>query len=686
MNPLAIVVLLLAAALWPVQAQSTHPTEIARYGQGERNEFMSWSPDGALLAVGGRHGYWLYDTQDPTHPAEFVHTDSYTRPAYSPDGRLLVMGGRMVQVMDAEGALLWETEGDIAAWSGDGSVIAVGNGHLLSLWDAETQTLLHEHAMGASEEGRGSVSQFLFGADNQQVYFDYFVSGVGAYWGVSYVWEPETDTVTVLDDYFPDLSGTCEHTIPCLTPVAISQDGTTLALLRIGGNNYYDDVTFVELSTGEQQVIQFELSPTARANFSPDGSLFAIAENPRGVSVWDTATWEQRRLVLDTGLPLFSPDSRSIATDHQVVEVQRGGLAWEITPAVRYSPSPDGRFIMELGMPPRVLDTVTGTEIAALQGIDSPVVLGVISPDGRWAATAHENLTAYLWDVSIGASTEMLQITEEIRGELRMELRSGPTFPARWSFAFSPDSTLLAVSNNGAEVADRAFVRDMLSGERYNLPENAQFDTPIFSANSLAVNNLAAHNLVVLRLRTDSGNERVAWEPRTNTLPPQSMFELVPRDASLSDDGRLLARVVSNQIEVYEVAAEALIAEITLPENPLGVALRGFSANNTYLAYNVYFGETDPGTDYIWDVARKEFVAPEEVTDVWFHWRSPSYGALTEATLEQNALMLYPSDATPDTPPIARLGSGGASALFFADESHVLAVYFDGVVVVWQLD
>jgi WD40 repeat protein len=331
---------------------------------------------------------------------------------------------------------------------------------------------------------------------------------------------------------------------------------------------------------------------------------------------------------------------------------------------------------MALGMPPRVLDTVTGAEIAVLQGIDSPVMQGSISPDGRWAATAHENLTAYLWDVSTGESTEILQITEEIRGELRMEPRSGPTFPASWSFAFSPDSTLLAVRNNGAEVADRALVRDLLSGERYNLPENTQFDTPIF----------AVDNLAVLRLRTDNGNERVAWEPRTNTLPPKSMFELVPSHASLSDDGRLMARVGYNQIEVYEVASEALIAEIALPENLLGVALRGFSANNTYFAYNVYFGETDPGTDYIWDVARSEFAAPKDVTDVWFQQRSPAYGAVTERIAEQSALMLYPSDATPDTPPIARLGGGAAWALFFPDESHVLAVYPDGVIVVWQLD
>lgn len=677
---LTTVVLLLSLVILPVQAQSTPPTEIARYGEGERNEFMSWSPDGARLAVGGRHGYWSYDAQDPKHPAEFVHTDSYTRPAYSPDGRLLVMGGRIVQVMDAGGELLWETEGDIAAWSGDGSVIAVGNGHMLSIWDAGTQTLLHEHAMEAPEEGRGSVFQFLFGANNQQVYFRYFVSGVGAYWGVSYVWEPETDTVTIVDDYFPSLIRKCEFNSPCFSPVAISPDGMTLALLQIGGNNYFDEVTFVELSTGEQQVIQLELSPTARASFSPDGTLFAIAENPRGVSVWDTTTWQQRHLILDTGLPLFSPDSRTIATDHQVVDVQTGELAWEIPPTVRYVPSPDGQFIMELGMPPRVLDTVTGAEIAALQRIDSPVVLGVISADGRWVATAHENLTAYLWDVATGASTEILQITEEIRGPARMGPRSGPTFPARWSLAFSPDSTLLAVSNNGAEVADRAFVWDMLSGERYTLPKNTQFDTPIF-----AMNNLATNNLVML-LQTDNGFERVAWEPRTNTLPSQSMFELVPRHASLSDDGRLLAVVESNRIEVYEVATEALLKEIALPENPLGVGLRGFSANNRYLAYNVYYSEIGPGTDYIWDVARDEFVAPEEVTDVWFHWRSPSYGALTESTLEQNSLMLYSSDATPDTPPIARLGSGGASALFFADESHVLAVYADGVIVVWQLE
>jgi len=678
MRHLSTIVVMLSLVVLPVQAQSSQPTEIARYGQGERNEFMSWSPDGARLAVGGNHGYWLYDTQDPKHLAEFVLTDTYTRLAYNPDGRLLGVSGDTVQVMDAGGELLWETEGDIAAWSRDGSLIAVGNGPvmLMSIWDAGTQTLLDEHAMEASEEGRGKVLQFLFGADNQQVYFRYFVSDpYPAYWAVSYVWEPETNTVIPLDDYFPDLNDTCEYTSPCHSPVAISPDGMTLALLRIGGNNYYDEVTFLQPSTGEQHVIQLEQSPTARASFSPDGTLFAVAENPRGISVWDTTTWQQHHLILDTGVPLFSPDSRYIATDNRVTDAQTGEFAWEITPAVRYLPSPDGRFIMELGMPPRILDTVTGAEIAALQGIDSPVVEGAISSDGRWVATDHENLTAYLWDVSTRASTEILQITEEVRGELRMEPRSGPTFPARWSLAFSPDSSLLAVGNNGAEVMDRAFVQDIQTGTRYNLPENTRFDAPVFAAN----------NLVVL---LDNGFERVAWEPRTNTLPPQSIFELVPRFAIVSDDGRLLALVESNQtrIEVYEVATEALLAEITLPEEPLGVALLGFSANNTYLAYNVYYGETDPGMDYIWDVARNEFVAPEVVTDIWFQWRSPSYGAVTESTSEQSALMLYPSDATPDTLPIGRLGRGGARALFFPDESHVLSVYFDGVIVVWQLD
>lgn len=676
MHPLVFVVLLLSAAIWPVHAQSTHPTptEIARYGQGGRNPFMSWSPDGTRLAVGGNHGYWLYDTQNPGHPAEFVHTDSATRPAYSLDGRLLVMRDHRVQVMDSEGELLWETEGDSAAWSGDSALIAVGNGHVLSIWDAGTGTLLHEHTMEAPEEGRGQVLQFLFGADNQQVYFHYFVSGIGAYWGVSYVWEPEADTVTVLDNYFPVLSGRCEHHT-CSTPVAISPDGATLALLRIGGNNYFDEVIFLEPATGEQQVIHPEQTPFgASASFSPDGALFAVAENPRGISVWDTTTWEQRHLILDTGKPVFSPDSRYIATDHRVVDVRTGALIWEITPALRYTPSPDGRFIMELGTPPRLLDTVTGAEIATLQGIDSPVVLGVISPDGRWAATAHENLTAYLWDVSTGASTEILQITEEVRGESRMGPRSGPTFPASWSLTFSPDSTLLAVTNNGAEVADRALVRDVLSGERYNLLGNIPFDAPIFTAT----------NLVIL-LQNNNGFEQVAWEPRTNTLIQHSIFELVPRYARVSDDGRLLAMMGADQIEVYEVATETLLTEIPLPENPLGVTLHGFSANSLYLAYNVYYGETDPGTDYFWDIERGKLVAQEEVTDVWFLWRSPNYGVISESTSEQSALMLYPADATPDTPPIARLGGGGARALFFEDESHVLAVYADGVVVVWQL-
>jgi WD40 repeat protein len=107
--------------------------------------------------------------------------------------------------------------------------------------------------------------------------------------------------------------------------------------------------------------------------FSPDGRRM-VAGGPSEFVFWDTATWNQERIVRreNAGRPgfmAFSPDGRVLAVAHSISLV-------------------------------RLLDSRTGRELATLESPDPQMVSWLaFSPDGSRLAVACEQRRVQLWNL-----------------------------------------------------------------------------------------------------------------------------------------------------------------------------------------------------------------------------------------------------------------------------------------------
>lgn len=151
--------------------------------------------------------------------------------------------------------------------------------------------------------------------------------------------------------------------------------------------------------------------------FSNDGDLLAAGSSNGIVTLWDTATWEARRLqAAGDEVPVsidVDPSGRRIAVAHQ-----DGRLTmWDARTLEQLAAftvgssgrpprfSPDGQRIAEIiEVERRVLvrGVDTGDVLASLDGHTSRVWTIDWTPDGQWITTASEDRTARVWDAATG--------------------------------------------------------------------------------------------------------------------------------------------------------------------------------------------------------------------------------------------------------------------------------------------
>ncbi len=163
-----------------------------------------------------------------------------------------------------------------------------------------------------------------------------------------------------------------------------------------------------DTSTGQQIIKPSILNACTHAFnplFSPDSTLLVLCSASGGLSMIDTATWEERTKIPTPGvtpIAAFSPNGQQLATANMIGDIT-------------------------------IWNTLTGTEITSISsGTQARAI--AISADGKYVAAGRKDGTLIVWDITSG----------------RVVLHEGVPFTA--GLAFSPDSSRIAALSTQSEV------------------------------------------------------------------------------------------------------------------------------------------------------------------------------------------------------------------------------------------
>jgi len=534
------------------------------------------SPDGTTLAWIARGTVQLMDAETGNLLQTLSHEDFVSDLDFSPDGRQLVTLYGGVIVWDvASGQLVStlipypEAIANQVTFSPDGaSVIVVSTDGQVGLWDvASGQQTLSLSAISAE-----------FAPDGQSLVAN---SGAGE--------------VLVVDV----VSGQSRFTISG-TSAALSPDGNLIAVQRDGGT-----VQLVEAASGAEKVALPQAGVIDRMSFLPNGRLLTILTDGT-LTVWDT-TNGQVLLMLDnfagTATSLaFAPGGRwlavgsanpgfvgsvrlwSLAVSGSSVSGQVGSVLGGHNGAVQsVAISSDGSTLASASEDMTVkLWNLTASPLSAqervtLTGHTQQVTSVALSPDGSRAASGSWDQTIKIWDAASGNELSTL---------------TGPTAWV-WSVAFSPDGKYLAAGSDDGMVN----VWEVVSGQL------------VFAADGQArgVMGVAFSPDGKLLAGATGDGPIVVWDAANGAekmrLPGHP--ENTASSVAFSPDGKLLASSGwDGKVKVWEAASGAELVTLGVEPSVVAGSLRvvavdrvAFSPDGQLLA-----AALADGTAQIWAV------------------------------------------------------------------------------------
>jgi WD40 repeat protein len=385
-------------------------------------ERFAWQPPGLVAVLGEHRG----------------RTDGAVRGlAVSPDGKWIVGTGDGVWLWDAatvggKVTLLMDQAGSGAPYfSPDGRTLAVQCGKQVCLWDMGEQPPrkrlsfnanpgVHKHTLWPKKLVPDATQRIQLVEEGKTLiaYGDYDVR----WWDLTGAKPKERDVMPVPRgvlppeervDFAPDgrtafklvLYGKRRLSVlewngkmlrqrdllaeGCLSPIAVSADGRTLAAHLMGGGGTLQlwDLT-TEKPTPTASANGIQAGSLVNMNFSPDGKLLACVDNDFGLWLWPQdeeaakavgvkagQTFKRERLPFRPLYLRVAPDRRSV-----VFECYDGTI--------------------------RVWDLTAGKELEPPQGQKGAVIRLAFSPNGRTLAALGANGQIRLWDLGGKHPTE----------------------------------------------------------------------------------------------------------------------------------------------------------------------------------------------------------------------------------------------------------------------------------------
>ncbi|MGD9144483.1 MAG: protein kinase [Anaerolineae bacterium] len=534
----------LRRALQAVRVQHT------LFGHGGPVYDVAISPDGTCLATASADRtakVWSLVSSAAIPGEELVALSGHTRPVRSvafgpPGGAAERCGARLATASDDETVKVWS----LAPSSAEGTELRAGA-------SGEEILTLSGHT--------GPVLSVVFDPDGTRL-------ATTSLDGTVRVWDAATGQELLA------LSG---HTGP-VQGIAFSPDGM---LLATGGED--GAVKVWSLSSGadpageELLTLSAHAGPVYAVAYSPDGTRLATVGADGTARVWDATSGEELLTLSGHSGPVrdvaFSPDGTRLATTGADEKVKVWSLGSGAIPSA-------GSFQDMLRA------SAAGQELLTLSGHTGPVHGITFSPDGTRLATASEDRTGRVWDVS--ADQELPALFGHV-GTV-------------WDAAFSPDGTRLATA--GEDRTARVWSLASSADPSTDLGTGALGQEVLTLSGHSQDVNFVAFSPDGTRLATASydGTAKV-WSLASSTAAPgEALLTLSGHTGwvmcvAFSPDGtRLATTSADGTARVWDAASGDEL--ITLPGHTGLVYAVAFSPDGTRLATASY-----DGTARVWSLA-----------------------------------------------------------------------------------
>jgi WD40 repeat protein len=340
---------------------------------------------------------------------------------------------------------------------------------------------------------------------------------------------------TVSDDWTvrlwnPDgqLLATLKRHLGGVRSASFSADSQRIA--TIGGDN---TIRLWNLSGQQLSEIQIHSERVQSASFSPDGKHLATVESEGTVRIWNLSGQQLAKLEGYSGevwSVSFSPDGKQIATAGSIQTAEDDDTSSEKVGIVR-------------------LWNLAGKPLAKFEAHSDNINSMSFSSDGQRLATASDDGTAKLWDLSEEQGKQLGVIVEGQQGAIR-------------SVGFSPDGQYVATGRNDGTV-NLWTISELASNRSLSKGLSVEF---VAEPKTKTINEYKGHRGSVNSISFSPKGQHLATAGKDGTvrfwtIPKKKQFQweenrIGEQWVSFSPDGQILATAGVGGVQLWHLSGE----------------------------------------------------------------------------------------------------------------------------------